>query len=365
MFVGDTNSANPLFRVGAEATAGLQLRISNEAARQLDLSDTQVIKGIVDQDTGTIQLKTETGSLVLPYQRSAYSPTVLWFRATRSAYGMILRPLQAKAEVKSTLTPDSGIAYGHGDSSGLVRRLLLTLSNHPSLASIWSSLNPAITQADSGKKYMQEEYRRLLGQLPRAADLDVEAIRSALSGISLAATGVFSPSVLTSLRLALLGKRAAGKFPHDGQGLDEALKPLQEYLESARVESLLSQEQGRIFARFPMFFADAPPVELTIAEQGRSGQEERSGWLLDLEMQLPSGDKLWLNCLFNPDWEVKATAWTTDQQLASEMKHGLAELKNNLASFGLQLASLQIIEGVRSRVPTLPYAQSHSESISK
>jgi hypothetical protein len=62
---------------------------------------------------------------------------------------------------------------------------------------------------------------------------------------------------------------------------------------------------------------------------------------------------LWLNCLFSQDWEVRATAWTTDTQLALRMQQGRPELTSNLASFGLQLGSLQVIEGPRPEMPAL------------
>ena len=65
MFVGDTNSANPLFRAGAEPSEGAALRVTHEAARQLGLADGQIVKGVVDRESGTVRLTTDTGALTL------------------------------------------------------------------------------------------------------------------------------------------------------------------------------------------------------------------------------------------------------------------------------------------------------------
>jgi len=352
VFVGDTNSANPLFRAGAEPSEGAALRVTHEAARQLGLADGQIVKGVVDRESGTVRLTTDTGALTLAYQQSAYNPTVIWFRAVQSAYGLILRPLPPKPVSQSASQPASGQEQVHDDSTATVRRLLLTLLNRPSLSTMWSALNPEQTSSNEGLALVQEEYRKLAGGLPRAQDLDIETIRSALAGLSAGISGVMAPSLLRSLWLALLSRRP-GDNSSSGQHLEEALKFVQEYLESARVESLLQQEQGRLLARFPLFFADAPPVEVSIAGHGKSRYAGGEGWQLDLEMQLSGKDRLWLNCLFSQDWEVRATAWTTDTQLALRMQQGRPELASNLASFGLQLGSLQVIEGPRPEMPAL------------
>jgi hypothetical protein len=347
VFVGDTNSANPLFRAGSEVGESGQLRISNEAARQLGLADQQVVKGLLDRESGTIRLSTDTASMAFYYRQSAYNPVMIWFRVSQSAYGAVLRPLPHEDSTTTERSRSSSSPPTASESSaGLSRQLLLMLASRPSLATIWSQLY-AQGHPDPQRQMLQQEFMRLRELLPRAADLDVAAIRTALTGMSASAPGAAAPGLLKALWQSLSGRRQPGPDARNILDLSEVLQPLQEYLDSARIESLLNQEQGRLVARFPLFFADAPPVEISLTGQGNARHEGGAGWRLDLEMLLPDGAQLWLNCLFDSSWDVQATAWTTNQQLAIDMRRNARELQNNLASFGLQLRSLQVVPEAR------------------
>ncbi len=356
VFVGDTNSANPLFRVGGEGGPVALLRISNEAARQLGLDDQQVVKGLIDSRSGTIRLSTDSASLAFNYRPSAYAPAVIWFRVSQSAYGVTLRPLPSHQSTDSARPTSSASLPVSGDAiADLSRRLVLTMASRPSLASIWSLLDSQRQPASQAHQILRQEYQRVQQQLPQVADLDLDAIRSAFTAMTAVAGSGTAPSLLKILWQALMNRRQVAHSSLDSTNLSELIKPLQEYQDSARLESLLNQDQGRLVTRFPLFFADAPPVEISLTGQGKGHREDGSGWRLDLEMLLLGDQRLWLNCLFDSAWDVQATAWTDNPDLARDLRDNVGELRHNLASFGLELRSLQVVDQPRPSGTGLPF----------
>ncbi len=96
-------------------------------------------------------------------------------------------------------------------------------------------------------------------------------------------------------------------------------------------------------------------MEISLTGQGKGHREDGSGWRLDLEMLLLGDQRLWLNCLFDSAWDVQATAWTDNPDLARDLRDNVGELRHNLASFGLELRSLQVVDQPRPSGTGLPF----------
>ena len=127
-----------------------------------------------------------------------------------------------------------------------------------------------------------------------------------------------------------------------------ALDSVIDYLDIAKIEFLLRQEQRDLAMRFMLLFTDRSPAEVTIEskEQQRDGKQ-RNIWSVEVKLSFSEEDNVWGRVELLAPRLLAVTVWLSNQEQARLASQHVRELRSNLEEFGLDVARCQVIHGAK------------------
>lgn len=334
-------------------------------AKQLGLSDGQVIQANAEVKAGLWMLKFSTGfELVMPKewaasQRLAAGDSLLFKAQLLSDGSIVLRPL-ATEQVRATATTSPSPSSPAVDAL-VPDRLSQLLAKPPLLSSLTSLLQPGVL----------EQWAEQIGEWP-APLLQWLRARPQMSGLSpeqlkawISQSGWFNEGLLglqrnmsgMDLKTAL---RSLWRVMHRvEEGKSRWIEDAIDDIESQQLIWATSDNPQAASAGLILSFKDAPPVRMQWGRQAPSEQEggPRSFWV-DLHMQMPELGPIWLRTRVLDGASLDMNMWAEKGWVVDLAQSQSDILRQQLQQAGLQLRSFKAMQGQapKSEFP-LPRAQ--------
>ena len=334
------------------------LRLNSAEVREYALNPGQTVRGIVADDGRSV-------TLFFPNQprrfRGDYQDLKnqsLDFSVARSAYGVTIKPIEERMTLTTAaLARAVALQQAQTPKQPVNLQALAALASNPELTDV-----PVLASAagntgfvDLIRKLVPDSPRGLIPQLiASSSTLDAGKIRQFML-----ANGFIPPSVgkaefgdpreldIRRLLQRLLD-RLIGVDPNAFADEIAALDSVIDYLDIAKIEFLLRQEQRDLAMRFMLLFTDRPPAEVTIErkEQQRDGKQ-RNIWSVEVKLSFSEEDNVWGRVELLAPRLLAVTVWLSNQEQARLASQHVRELRSNLEEFGLDVARCQVIHGAK------------------
>lgn len=334
------------------------LRLNSAEVREYALNPGQTVRGIVADDGRSV-------TLFFPNQprrfRGDYQDLKnqsLDFSVARSAYGVTIKPIEERMTLTTAaLARAAALQQAQTPKQPVNLQALAALASNPELTDV-----PVLASAagntgfvDLIRKLVPDSPRGLIPQLiASSSTLDAGKIRQFML-----ANGFIPPSVgkaefgdpreldIRRLLQRLLD-RLIGVDPNAFADEIAALDSVIDYLDIAKIEFLLRQEQRDLAMRFMLLFTDRPPAEVTIErkEQQRDGKQ-RNIWSVEVKLSFSEEDNVWGRVELLAPRLLAVTVWLSNQEQARLASLHVRELRSNLEEFGLDVARCQVIHGAK------------------
>ncbi|MDB9789538.1 hypothetical protein OAB86_03490 [Gammaproteobacteria bacterium] len=334
------------------------LRLKSAEVREYALNPGQTVRGIVADDGRSV-------TLFFPNQprrfRGDYQDLKnqsLDFSVARSAYGVTIKPIEERMTLTTAaLARAAALQQAQTPKQPVNLQALAALASNPELTDV-----PVLASAagntgfvDLIRKLVPDSPRGLIPQLiASSSTLDAGKIRQFML-----ANGFIPPSVgkaefgdpreldIRRLLQRLLD-RLIGVDPNAFADEIAALDSVIDYLDIAKIEFLLRQEQRDLAMRFMLLFTDRPPAEVTIErkEQQRDGKQ-RNIWSVEVKLSFSEEDNVWGRVELLAPRLLAVTVWLSNQEQARLASQHVRELRSNLEEFGLDVARCQVIHGAK------------------
>ena len=334
------------------------LRLNSAEVREYALNPGQTVRGIVADDGRSV-------TLFFPNQprrfRGDYQDLKnqsLDFSVARSAYGVTIKPIEERMTLTTAaLARAAALQQAQTPKQPVNLQALAALASNPELTDV-----PVLASAagntgfvDLIRKLVPDSPRGLIPQLiASSSTLDAGKIRQFML-----ANGFIPPSVgkaefgdpreldIRRLLQRLLD-RLIGVDPNAFADEIAALDSVIDYLDIAKIEFLLRQEQRDLAMRFMLLFTDRPPAEVTIErkEQQRDGKQ-RNIWSVEVKLSFSEEDNVWGRVELLAPRLLAVTVWLSNQEQARLASLHVRELRSNLEEFGLDVARCQVIQGAK------------------
>ena len=339
------------------------LRLNTAEARAFELSPGQTIRGIVSDDGRGVTLFFPKEPRYFRGNFADLKGESLDFRATKSAYGVTIKPVEERMML-STLGMAQAAAAPPKPPVNL--QVLAAMAASPDMGDvpILSHVAGPAGFVELIRKLLPDASRAFLPQLLTTADaLDANKIR-----LFMLANGFLAPRVGKSefgeprdldIRrfLQQLLERITRIGPEAFASERAAIESVIEYLDIAKIEFMLRQEQRELALRFMMLFTDRAPVEVLIErkDQQREGKQ-RSVWSVEMKLSFSEEDNVWGRVELVAPRLLSVTLWLSDAEQARLATQNVSRLRSNLEEFGLDVARCQVIHGSkpeREKAPSL------------
>ena len=333
------------------------LRLNSAEVREYALNPGQTVRGIVADDGRSV-------TLFFPNQprrfRGDYQDLKnqsLDFSVARSAYGVTIKPIEERMTLTTAALARAAALQAQTPKQPVNLQALAALASNPELTDV-----PVLASAagntgfvDLIRKLVPDSPRGLIPQLiASSSTLDAGKIRQFML-----ANGFIPPSVgkaefgdpreldIRRLLQRLLD-RLIGVDPNAFADEITALDSVIDYLDIAKIEFLLRQEQRDLAMRFMLLFTDRPPAEVTIErkEQQRDGKQ-RNIWSVEVKLSFSEEDNVWGRVELLAPRLLAVTVWLSNQEQARLASQHVRELRSNLEEFGLDVARCQVIHGAK------------------
>ena len=333
------------------------LRLNSAEVREYALNPGQTVRGIVADDGRSV-------TLFFPNQprrfRGDYQDLKnqsLDFSVARSAYGVTIKPIEERMTLTTAALARAAALQAQTPKQPVNLQVLAALASNPELTDV-----PVLASAagntgfvDLIRKLVPDSPRGLIPQLiASSSTLDAGKIRQFML-----ANGFIPPSVgkaefgdpreldIRRLLQRLLD-RLIGVDPNAFADEIAALDSVIDYLDIAKIEFLLRQEQRDLGMRFMLLFTDRPPAEVTIErkEQQRDGKQ-RNVWSVEVKLSFSEGDNVWGRVELLAPRLLAVTLWLSNEEQARLASQHVRELRGNLEEFGLDVARCQVIHGAK------------------
>tara|TARA_B110000503_G_scaffold19197_1_gene28569 strand:- start:2727 stop:3854 length:1128 start_codon:yes stop_codon:yes gene_type:complete len=333
------------------------LRLNSAEVREYALSPGQTVRGIVADDGRSV-------TLFFPNQprrfRGDYQDLKnqsLDFSVARSAYGVTIKPIEERMTLTTAALARAAALQAQTPKQPVNLQALAALASNPELTDV-----PILASAagntgfvDLIRKLVPDSPRGLIPQLiASSSTLDAGKIRQFML-----ANGFIPPSVgkaefgdpreldirrlLQRLLNRLIGVDT-NAFADEIAALDSVI----DYLDIAKIEFLLRQEQRDLAMRFMLLFTDRAPAEVTIErkEQQRDGKQ-RNVWSVEVKLSFSEEDNVWGRVELLAPRLLAVTVWLSNEEQARLASQHVRELRSNLEEFGLDVARCQVIHGAK------------------
>lgn len=333
------------------------LRLNSAEVREYALNPGQTVRGIVADDGRSV-------TLFFPNQprrfRGDYQDLKnqsLDFSVARSAYGVTIKPIEERMTLTTAALARAAALQAQTPKQPVNLQALAALASNPELTDVTVLASAAGNTGfvDLIRKLVPDSPRGLIPQLiASSSTLDAGKIRQFML-----ANGFIPPSVgkaefgdpreldIRRLLQRLLD-RLIGVDPNAFADEITALDSVIDYLDIAKIEFLLRQEQRDLAMRFMLLFTDRPPAEVTIErkEQQRDGKQ-RNVWSVEVKLSFSEEDNVWGRVELLAPRLLAVTVWLSNQEQARLASQHVRELRSNLEEFGLDVARCQVIHGAK------------------
>jgi hypothetical protein len=341
---------------------GRLIPVQEAVGRELGLKFNEVVRGVVETRGETLLLKLQGKEVELPAQLRFRPGEVLWLRYTEMGRGMVLVPTANQSA--------AGIAGGGGGAGGLAQAHALPSS--PAIAGGWSPsvaslfLRPADLSgfltlltgaglfAGLAQRVQGQPAPGPLGQWFASrltmGRLTPEAVRQAMRS-----SGLFTESMIAhgggpavgDLKLAL--RQALTEIELDAleQGLREKIESGLHELESSQADSLAAASQRDLAFNFVIPFKDADPVLISFFRPKRSEEQPNPPSVINIYTRSESLGEVWLKTVVFSGDVLELTMWAAQTDVASRARRAVGELEEEMASAGLVLRSMSVLNGRR------------------
>lgn len=333
------------------------LRLNSAEVREYALNPGQTVRGIVADDGRSV-------TLFFPNQprrfRGDYQDLKnqsLDFSVARSAYGVTIKPIEERMTLTTAALARAAALQAQTPKQPVNLQALAALASNPKLTDV-----PVLASA-AGNTGLVDLIRKLVPDSPRGLIPQLIASSSTLDAGKIRqfmlANGFIPPSVgkaefgdpreldIRRLLQRLLD-RLIGVDPNAFADEIAALDSVIDYLDIAKIEFLLRQEQRDLAMRFMLLFTDRPPAEVTIErkEQQRDGKQ-RNVWSVEVKLSFSEEDNVWGRVELLAPRLLAVTVWLSDEEQARLASQHVRELRGNLEEFGLDVARCQVIHGAK------------------
>lgn len=333
------------------------LRLNSAEVREYALNPGQTVRGIVADDGRSV-------TLFFPNQprrfRGDYQDLKnqsLDFSVARSAYGVTIKPIEERMTLTTAALARAAALQAQTPKQPVNLQALAALASNPELTDV-----PVLASA-AGNTGLVDLIRKLVPDSPRGLIPQLIASSSTLDAGKIRqfmlANGFIPPSVgkaefgdpreldIRRLLQRLLD-RLIGVDPNAFADEIAALDSVIDYLDIAKIEFLLRQEQRDLAMRFMLLFTDRSPAEVTIErkEQQRDGKQ-RNVWSVEVKLSFSEEDNVWGRVELLAPRLLAVTVWLSDEEQARLASQHVRELRGNLEEFGLDVARCQVIHGAK------------------
>ncbi len=313
------------------------VRVSEQLARNLGLSDNQIVRGVIAARNGTVSLLLNNRELEWAAGKRFKDGDKIDFRVENTATGRILKPV--------------AVHYGQSqvvdNKTNSASSRLMSLLYRPGQPSVQMSLyRPSVMGGLLAQLNDPDISRRITQLLPSVANLSGSAIQQAL-----VTSGLFGEFIL-SRRLAsrLDMKQLMRKLLVDsrvGDSLKVTINQVIDEIESSQLEGLRAQQNQQLSYGFTIPFVDANPVVVRF-EQNRAEDDQKSAdWVIDLHTDAEQLGKLWSKTTIKEDLQVDMIVWAAHFDTAQKAERAQPLLEKSLQQFGLNLKKLVVLNAVR------------------
>jgi len=333
------------------------LRLNSAEVREYGLTPGQTVRGIVADDGRSVTLFFPTQPRRFRGDYQDLKNQSLDFSVSRSAYGVTIKPVEERMTLTTAAMARAAALQAQTPKQPVNLQALAALASNPELTDV-----PVLAGAagntgfvDLIRKLVPDSPRGLIPQLIASSNtLDAGKIRQFML-----ANGFIPPSVgkaefgdpreldIRRLLQRLLDK-LIGVDPKVFADEISALDSVIDYLDIAKIEFLLRQEQRDLALRFMVLFTDRPPAEVTIErkDQQRDGKQ-RSGWSVEVKLSFSEEDNVWGRVELLAPRLLAVTVWLSNEEQARLAAQHVRELRGNLEAFGLDVARCQVIHGAK------------------
>jgi len=343
---------------------GRLIPVQEAVGRELGLRFNEVVRGVVETRGETLLLKLHGKEVELPAQLRFRPGEVLWLRYTEMGRGMVLVPTANQSA--------AGIAGGGGGAGGLAQAQAHALPSSPAIAGGWSPsvaslfLRPADLSgfltlltgaglfAGLAQRVQGQPAPGPLGQWFASrlsmARLSPEAVRQAMRSSGLFTESMIAQGggpVMGDLKLAL--RQALEEIELDAleQGLREKIESGLHELESSQADALVAASQRDLAFNFVIPFKDADPVLISFFRPKRSEEQPNPPSVINIYTRSDSLGEVWLKTVVFSGDVLELTMWAAQPDVASRARRAVAELEEEMASAGLVLRSMTVLNGRR------------------
>jgi|GEM_PF-295857 len=343
---------------------GRLIPVQEAVGRELGLKFNEVVRRCCGNPRETLLLKLQGKEVELPAQLRFRPGEVLWLRYTEMGRGMVLVPTANQSA--------AGIAGGGGGAGGLAQAQAHALPSSPAIAGGWSPsvaslfLRPAdlsgLLTLLTGAGLFAGLAQRVQGQPAPGplgqwfasrltmARLTPEAVRQAMRS-----SGLFTESMIAhgggpavgDLKLALRQALTEIELDTLEQGLREKIESSLHELESSQADSLVAASQRDLVFNFVISFKDADPVLISFFRPKRSEEQPNPPSVINIYTRSESLGEVWLKTVVFSGDVLELTMWAAQTDVASRARRAVGELEEEMASAGLVLRSMSVLNGRR------------------
>ena len=333
------------------------LRLNSAEVREYGLTPGQTVRGIVADDGRSVTLFFPTQPRRFRGDYQDLKNQSLDFSVSRSAYGVTIKPVEERMTLTTAAMARAAALQAQTPKQPVNLQALAALASNPELTDV-----PVLAGA-AGNTGFVELIRKLVPDSPRGLIPQLIASSNTLDAGKIRqfmlANGFIPPSVgkaefgdpreldIRRLLQRLLD-RLIGVDPKVFADEISALDSVIDYLDIAKIEFLLRQEQRDLALRFMVLFTDRPPAEVTIErkDQQRDGKQ-RSGWSVEVKLSFSEEDNVWGRVELLAPRLLAVTVWLSNEEQARLATQHVRELRGNLEAFGLDVARCQVIHGAK------------------
>jgi len=384
---GPDNISQPLRVPIADQPELGMLRLNTTEVRELGLNAGQTVRGIVAEDGRSVTLLFANLPRRMRGDFQELKGQSLDFTASRSSYGVTLKPsIERLPPSPASITPPPV----QNPRAPVNLASLAALASNPALTDVplLSGKSGSARFVDLVKRVLPDSAKALLPAFILSPEkIDAKKIRSMM-----VANG-FIPSRIggrneagdaqeVDIRrfLQQLRGKTATMSPNGLLGERAAIESVIDYMDTAKVEFMLRQEQRELSLRFMILFSSEgdqitaksesdktsglgddegftgeqtkesegsrPPAEVIVErrEQRREGKT-RDVWSTEIKLSFSENDNVWGRVeLLGPSL-VSVTVWLSDFDQARLARQKIGTLRNNLEEFGFDVARCQVIHG--------------------
>ncbi len=318
--------------------------VSEKVAREIGLSDNQIIRGVIATRGGLLKLLMNGQELAWASTKKFKPGDNIDFRVRTTTNGNMLLPISV--ELAKPLKT-AGVQISSGESPRL-----LSLLYRPGSGAIQSEFfKPSMVQEILTKSLDTNVSQTLAQVIYKMRGIGPSTVRDALLG-----SGLFGEFFLKAqvsgpldlkqmMRKLLLVSKAIG--PATGN-----IEKIVDEIEGRQLEALQAHQRQEISYHFVMPFVDANPVEIHFQRGAIGTDGELPIWMINLHTDSDEIGELWLKTSVMSDLDIGMTLWAERAETAEKAREATSSLEKSLHEFGLKLTTLTILNAVRPLADT-------------